>query len=187
MRDVWVWLPAEEIDEERGGVVHEDDDQEVVQHGDTLAQQRHGVRLAEVQGVQLHPGEVGGDDVGHLQQGRALPQLGQGQDQQRQDAPENVPVRGLQFTIYSKRSSKSQEIRITKIISFKTLPEREHNDDIVVAVVQILVADHAEHDDHVEDNDQGGGGAVAAHPGPGYAPPLPLTGPGAWLHCLLHL
>ena len=63
MRDVWVWLPAEEIDEERGGVVHEDNDQEVVQHGDTLAQQRHGVCLAEVQGVQLHPGEVGGDDV----------------------------------------------------------------------------------------------------------------------------
>ena len=74
----------------------------------------------------------------------------------------------------------------------RTLPEREHNDDIVVAVVQILVADHAEHDDHVEDDDKGGGGAVSAHPGPGHAPPLALliivdAGPWARLHSLLHL
>ena len=57
-------------------------------------------------------------------------------------------------------------------------PEWEDDEDVVVAVVEILVGGDAEHDDHVEDGDQGGRGAVAPHPGPGHTPPL---------HWLLHL
>ena len=51
-------------------------------------------------------------------------------------------------------------------------PEREHHDDIIVTVVKISVAEDAEHDDDVEDDDQGGDGRVSGHPGPGHAPVL---------------
>ena len=91
VRDIWIGFPAEEIDEECGRVVHEHDDEEVVQHRDGLAEQGHAGRLVELQGVELHLGEVGGDDVRHLEQRRALRQLRQGQDHQSQDASEDVP------------------------------------------------------------------------------------------------
>ena len=62
----------------------------MVQHADGLAEQGHALTPAQVQLLQLAAGQVGGDDVGHLQQAGALRQLGDGEDQQGQHAPQDV-------------------------------------------------------------------------------------------------
>ena len=46
-------------------------------------------------------------------------------------------------------------------------PDGEHDQDIVKAVVEILVSDHREEKDTIEDNDKGGDRCVATNPGPG--------------------
>ena len=63
---VRVWFPAEEIDEEWGGVEHEHGDEEVIQQRDGATQEGHGGGGGEVQRVQLHPGQVSWDNVRHL-------------------------------------------------------------------------------------------------------------------------
>ena len=48
--NIRVGFPTEQIDEETGQVVHEYNDEEVVQHADRLTQHWHGVRPAKVHG-----------------------------------------------------------------------------------------------------------------------------------------
>ena len=62
----------------------------MVQHADGLTEQGHALTLAQVELLHLLVGEVGGDDVGHLEEARALCQLGDGEDQQGQHAAQDV-------------------------------------------------------------------------------------------------
>ena len=50
-------------------------------------------------------------------------------------------------------------------------PDGEHEQDIVITVVEILVHHNREEEDSVEDNHEGGDGAVSTNPGPGHTPP----------------
>ena len=79
-RHVRVGRPAEQIDEEGGQVVHEEDHQEVVQHADSLTEEGHVLSTAEVLLLQLGVGEVGGHDVGELEEAGTLGQFGDGED-----------------------------------------------------------------------------------------------------------
>ena len=79
-RHVRVGRPAEEIDEEGGHVVHEEDHQEVVQHADSLTEEGHVLSTAEVLLLQLGVGEVRGHDVGELEEAGTLSQFGDGED-----------------------------------------------------------------------------------------------------------
>ena len=62
----------------------------MVQHADGLTEQGHALTLAEVELLHLGVGQVGRDDVGDLKEAGALRQLGDGQDQQGEDAPQDV-------------------------------------------------------------------------------------------------
>ena len=50
-------------------------------------------------------------------------------------------------------------------------PDREHDQDIVITVVEILVHDDGEEKESVEHNHQGGHRGVATDPGPGQVQP----------------